>query len=167
MPCAPDATPPTIHGAGYRGATHTGLCRGSRSRAVSACRQDTRGEGVRQSVRASRSRPDASAHTARARDPGVYVVDVRGRRPASVPCRCDRGALAWCCGSTRGSRCWGLVLIPSPSSATIGPGSGPDSESHGLRHSCVDRVSLTWQHLSPSGLVVLHLELELKRPCLV
>ena len=77
------------------------------------------------------------------------------------------GSLAWCCGSTRGSRCWGLVLIPSPSSATIGPGSGPDSESHGLRHSCVDRVSLTRQHLSPSGLVVLHLELELKLLLLV
>ena len=30
-------------------------------------------------------------------------------------------------GSTRCSRCWGRVLIPSPSSATIGPGSGPDS----------------------------------------
>ncbi len=31
-----------------------------------------------------------------------------------------------------------------------------------LRHSCVCRISLPWQHHSPSGLVVLHLELELK-----
>jgi hypothetical protein len=29
--------------------------------------------------------------------------------------------------STHGSRCWGRLLIPSPSSATISPGSGPDS----------------------------------------
>ena len=68
------------------------------------------------------------------------------------------------CGSARGSRCWGPAPTPSPSSAANGRGPGPGSRSHGLQHSCVDRISLTWQHLSPSGPVVLHLELELKEP---
>ena len=66
------------------------------------------------------------------------------------------------CGRTRGSRCWALAPTPSPSSAANGRGPGPDSRSHVLRHSSVCRISLAWQHRSPSGLAVLHLELELK-----
>ena len=48
------------------------------------------------------------------------------------------------------------------SSGANGHGPGPRSTSHGLRHSCVDRISLAWQHRSPSGPAVVHLELELK-----
>ena len=44
----------------------------------------------------------------------------------------------------------------------IGRGPAPGLRFHVLRHSCVDRISLAWQHRSPSGPVVLHLELELK-----
>jgi len=43
-----------------------------------------------------------------------------------------------------------------------GRGPGPGSRVHVLRHSCVCRISFAWQHRSPSGLEVLHLELELK-----
>lgn len=38
----------------------------------------------------------------------------------------------------------------------------PNSRSHVLRHSGVDRIWLTWQHRSSVELVVLHLELEPK-----
>jgi hypothetical protein len=36
------------------------------------------------------------------------------------------------------------------------------AQAHGLRHSYVYRISFAWQHRSPSGREVLHLELELK-----
>ena len=109
--------------------------------------------------------PAVSGHTATARDPGVCAVAVAdglGRSPGCVPCRPDRVGPASCCGPTRGSRCWGLAPTPWPSSAANGRGPGPGSRSHVLRHSCVYRISLAWQHRSPSGLAVLHLELELK-----
>ena len=53
VPCAPDAAPPTVRCPGLRVATHTAPHRWSRPRGVVPCRQDTRGEGVRQSVRVS------------------------------------------------------------------------------------------------------------------
>jgi len=39
----------------------------------------------------------------------------------------------------------------------------PGSRSHVRRHSGVCMIWFAWQHQSPSGLEVLHLELELKR----
>ena len=85
-------------------------------------------------------------------------------RLACVPCRPDRVGRASRCGPTRGSRCWALAPTPSPSFATNGRGPDPNSRFHALRHSCVDRISFSWQHRSPSGREVLHLELELKPP---
>ncbi len=41
-------------------------------------------------------------------------------------------------------------------------GAGPDSWSHGLSHSGVERIVFAWQHRRPFGLVVLHVGLELK-----
>ena len=66
-------------------------------------------------------------------------------------------------GCTRGSRCWEHAPISTPSSAANGRGPGPDSRSHGLQHSSVCSIVLPWQHPSPSGPVVLHLGLELKK----
>jgi len=45
----------------------------------------------------------------------------------------------------------GAAPTPTPSSAGNGRGPGPGSRSHVLRHSCVCRISLAWQHLSRSG----------------
>jgi len=56
----------------------------------------------------------------------------------------------------------GRAPTPTPSSSANGRGPDPGSRSHVLQHSCVYRISLAWQHRSPSGLEVLHLELELK-----
>mgnify|MGYP001574683892 CR=1 FL=1 len=75
-PCAPDGVRPAVRSAGFHGVAHTGPHRWSRSRAVSACRQDTRVGDVRQSVQASRPQPDASSHIATARGRGVYAVAV-------------------------------------------------------------------------------------------
>ena len=105
------------------------------------------------------------ARTATARGPGVCAAaaaDGPERPPASVPCRHDRVGPSSRCGPTRGSGCWALASTPSPSSATNGRGPGPGSRFHVLRHSGVCRISFAWQHRSPSGLEVLHLELELK-----
>ncbi len=164
-PCVSDATPPTARSAGCRGAAHTGPHRWSRPRAVSACRQDTRVGGVRQSARASTLRPAASARTATARDPGACAgdaVDGPAPMPRCAPCKPDTD-LAPRCGPTRGSRCRGPAPIPTPSSVANGHGPAPGLRFHVLRHSCVDRISVAWQHRSPSGPEVLHLELELKQ----
>jgi hypothetical protein len=153
-----------------RGAAYTSPHRWSRPRGVVPCRQDPRVGGVQQSVRASSPQPAMSVHTARARGPracAVAVADGLGRSPTCAPCRHDRGGPAWCYEPPRGSWCWGLAPTLWPSSAANGHGPGPNSMSHGLPHSCVDRLSLTWQHRSPSGPVVLHLELELKLYSLV
>ena len=161
-----DVVRPTAGSAGRRVATHTGRHKSSLPRSASPCRQDTRVGGVRQSARASSSEAAVSEHSAIVRDPRACAVaeaDQSWRSPGCAPCRPDRVDLACGCGPTRGSRCWGLVLIPPPSSATIGRGSAPDSRSHGLCHSSVCSIVLTWQHLSPSGLTVLHLELGLKQ----
>ena len=82
--------------------------------------------------------------------------------PGCAPCKPDRGGPAWCCGPTHGSQCWALASTPSPSSATNDRGPAPDSRFHVLRHSSVERISFAWQHRSPSGREVLHLELELR-----
>ena len=58
------------------------------------------------------------------------------------------------------SRLTGLGHVPT--SAPSFGANGPGSRSHGLRHSGVCTILFAWQHQSPSGLVVLHLELELK-----
>ena len=96
----------------------------------------------------------------------VYLpcADGLGRRPVSAPYRRDTVGLSPCCGPTRGSRYWERVPTRSPSPGVNGRGSGPGSRSHGLQHSSVCNILLSWQHLSPSGLAVLHLELELKQP---
>ena len=75
------------------------------------------------------------------------------RRDTSGPARCAR---------IRGSRCWGPAPTPSPSSATTGLGPVPGSAFHVRRYSGAYSISWTWQHRSPSGPAVLHLELELK-----
>jgi hypothetical protein len=145
----------------------SGPHRGARARGVSACRQETRGGTVRPSVRASRPPPAAPAHTATARDPGVCGVagaDRRARRSGPVPYRRERGGPAWGGGPTRGSRCGGRVPTLGPSSGAKGQGPGPRSPSHGLPHSCVERIALAGQPRSPSGPAVWHWEFELKHP---
>ena len=82
------------------------------------------------------------------------------------PCRPDTGGPSSCCAPTRGSRCWARVPRPWPSLVANGLGRARGSGFHVLCHSCVGRILFAWQHRSPSGLVVLHLELELKRPFL-
>ena len=152
--------------AGKRGRLRS---RWSRPRVVSPCRQDTRVEAVRQSTRASSPRPAASARTATARDPGVCAAaaaDGLGLPPGPAPYRRDRGGLACGCEPTRGSRCWGRVPTPSPSSDASGRRPGPDSRSHALPYSSACNISFAWQHRNPSGPVVLHLELEIK-VCLI
>ena len=72
------------------------------------------------------------------------------------------GSPAWCCVPTRDSRCWEPAPTLTPVSSTNGRRPGSGSRSHGLLHSSVCSIVLTWQHLSPSGPLVLHLELELK-----
>ena len=82
-----------------------------------------------------------SGHTATARDPGVCaaaVADGLGRLPAIERCWHDRDGPASCCGPA------------------------PDSRFHGLQHSSVCSIFLSWQHRSPSEREVLHLELELR-----
>jgi hypothetical protein len=68
------AAPPPGPSAACRGAPHPSPPRGSRPRSISPCRQETRGEGGRQSVRASRPQPDAFAHLATARGRGGSAV---------------------------------------------------------------------------------------------
>ena len=159
--CAPDAVPPAGRSSGRRVAAHTGPHRWSRPRGASACRQDTRVGAARQSARASSPRPDASARTATATGRGVYaaaVADGPEPTPGCAPYRPDRGGPAQRCGPPRGSRCWGLAPTPAPLSVTTGREPGPSSGSHGLCHSSACNIVLTWQHRSPSGLAVLHLE---------
>ena len=144
--CAPDATRPTVRSAGLRVAAHTCPHRWSRPKAVSGCRQDTRVGAVRQSVRASSPRPDVSGHTATARDPGVCAIaaaDEPEPMPGCAPYRPDKGRASRC-GRARGSRCWAFGPALLPSLAANGPGAGPSSPSHALRHSGVYRVSFAW-----------------------
>ena len=146
-------------------ATQTAPHRWSRPRDVVPCRQDTRVEDVRQSARASSPRPAASARTATTRDPGVCgvaVADGLGRLPAIERCSHARDGPASCYGRIRGTGCWALGprLAPARVATRLGP--DPDSRSHGLPHSSVCNISFAWEHRSPSGPVVLHLELEFK-----
>jgi hypothetical protein len=167
-PCAPDAARSAVHCAGLHAAAQTGLHRSSLPRGASACRQDTRAGGVRPSARANTPGPGGCGHTATAKGPAVYArggVDGPERPPDAAPCRPDRG------GPARGARCrgsrgWVRGPIPSPSSAMTGPGPVPDSGSHVLQCSGVYSRSFAWQHHSPSGPAVSHLELELKGPFL-
>ena len=66
------------------------------------------------------------------------VADGLGRLPAIERCWHDRDGPASCCGPA------------------------PDSRFHGLQHSSVCSIFLSWQHRSPSEREVLHLELELR-----
>ena len=83
---APGATPPAVRSSGLRVAAHTGRQRGSQPTGGCPCRQDTRGGAARHSVRASTPRPDASAQTATARDPGVCARRGWRARPAANVC---------------------------------------------------------------------------------
>ncbi len=58
--------------------------------------------------------------------------------------------------------CWTLAATSKPSPATNSRGLAPDSRSHVLRHSYVGSNLFAWQHHSPLGREVLHLELELR-----
>ena len=164
-PCAPDAERPAMRSAACHAATHRAPRRASRSRAVCACHQDTRVGGVRPSAQASSPESAVSGHTATARDPGVCataVADRPGLPPVSAPCRPDRvGPASWC-GHIHGSGCGGLGPRSALACVVTGPGRGPDSWLHVRQHSSVSSCLFAWQHLSPSGPVVLHLELELK-----
>jgi hypothetical protein len=108
--------------------------------------------------------PDVSGHTATFMDPGmcaVAVADGPEPTPGCAPCKPDRVPPSRC-GPAHGSRCWALASTPSPSSVENGRGPATGLRFHVLRHSCVDRISFAWQHRSPSGREVLHLDLELK-----
>ena len=88
-----------------RVATRTGLHRWSRPRGVSACPQDTRDGGGRQSVRASIRGSDVSGHTVTARDPGVCAAAeavTPELPPACERCRPDRGGPSPHDAQTRG-----------------------------------------------------------------
>ena len=90
------------------------------------------------------------------------MADVLESPLASVPCRHHRDGHEACYGHIRGS----AYLANAPSGvragATTALGPSHDSEFHVRRHSSVYTVLFGWQHLSPTGRVVLHLELELK-----
>ena len=89
-------------------------------------------------------------------------VEEFARSPASVPGWHDTGGPASRCAPTRGARCWARDPRPWPSRVANSLGRARGSGFHVLRHSCVCRISFAWQHRSPFGLVVVHLELELK-----
>ena len=163
--CAPDAAPPAVCSAACRGAAHRAPHRSSQPRGVCASSQDTRVEAVRQSARASSLVPDVSGHTATAKGPRVCATaaaDGLGWPPGFERCRHDRDGPASSCGRIRGSGCWAPGPRPAPARAAMLTGSDPDSRSHGLPHSSVCSLCLLWQHRSPSGPVVLHLDLELQ-----
>lgn len=126
---------------------------------------NTRVEAVRQSAQANTPQPDTFACPATATDRGVSVVAVGDGLEwlgGSSRYRSDRDGLVSYYGPTRGSRGSGYVPRSALSFGATGPGSGQDSRSHVLRHSGVGMIPFAWQHRSPSGLEVLHLELELK-----
>ena len=124
----------------------------------------SRGGGVPHSAQANTPGPGGSGHTATATGPAVYgSAEVAGPAspPGAAPCRPGRGGPARC-ARIRGSRCWARVPTPAPSFVTTGLGPAQDSGSHVPRYSCAHSIVLAWQHRSPSGPAVLHLELELK-----
>ncbi len=165
--CAPDSAPQAVRSSEHCGAAHTGPHGWSPPTVFSPCREDPRVKAARQSSRMSSPRPTASARIAIAKDLGVcadFVADGLGLSSASVPRRPDRKRASRC-RQARGSRCWALMATPKPLPTTNGHVRGPDSRFHVLRHSCVDRISFAWQHPSPSGREVLHLELELSSYC--
>jgi hypothetical protein len=86
-----------------------------------------------------------------------------GPSRGSAPCRRERERRESCFGLPRDSGCLGGRPRSGPSRGANARGSGPDSRSHGLPQLLVDTISCAWQHHSPSGLAVLHLELELKQ----
>ena len=153
-----------MRSAACREAAHRAPHRSSRPRGASACRQDTRVEAARQSARASSPRPDVFGRTVTARNPGVCAIaaaDGLGWLPAIERCRHDRDGPASCYARIRGTGCW--ALGPRPARVATRLGSGPDSSFHGLQHSSVCSIVLSWQHPSPSGPLVVYLELELKQ----
>ena len=164
-PCAPDAVRSAVRAAGHRAATHAAPHRSFLSRAVSPCRQDTHVGDVPQSARASSLGPGRSGHTVSATGPrvcGAVWADAPGPPPDTVPCRPDTAESRVCCAYVLGSRCWARSPTLWPSLATKSLEPGPRSGFHVLRHSYAYSHVWTWQHRSPTGCVVLHLELELK-----
>ncbi len=85
-----------------------------------------------------------------------------GRPLESVPYWHERAGLASCYGRIPGSGCWGHGPTPGRSSGETGPERGRGSASLVLQDSNAYSKSWSWQHLSPFGPAVLHLELELK-----
>lgn len=131
-PCAPAVVPLAVRSAESHGARHTSLHRWSRSIAVFPYRQDTRVGASRQSVSANTPQPDASAHTAIAREPGVSGgVEGAGiwHPLGSAPCRPDTVNRRSCCGYIPGSGCWVRRPTFGPSSAANGP---DQSQAHDL-----------------------------------
>lgn len=164
-PGAPTAAPPAVRSAGSHGVRRTSLHRWSRSTAAFPYRQDTRVGASRQSAPTNTPQPDASAHTATARDPGVSagVEDAGIWHPLRfAPCSPDTVDRRSCCGHIPGPGCWVRGPTFGPSSAANGPRPIPGSRSHVRQHSGVGSIVLSWQHHSPSRLAVLHLELALK-----
>ena len=108
-------------------------------------------------------------HTGRVQKASFTENKGAGCRVTRLPftARVQRGpSQATRCARVRDSRCWARVPTPWPSPASKSLGTGPSSGSHVLRHSCAYRISFAWQHRSPTGRVVLHLELELKEELL-
>jgi hypothetical protein len=107
-------------------------------------------------------RAGGTSHTATARGPRACAVAVADKArtglPMCAPCKRDRG------GPARGVA--SQLAAHGAGGSPQHPGHHPQRVaspwSHGLPHSCVDRISWTWQHRSPFGREVLHLELELK-----
>lgn len=97
----------------------------------------------------------------------VAVGDGLGWLRGSARYRSDRDGLVSYYGPPCGSRGSGHVPRSALSFGATDPGSGQDSRSHVLRHSGVGTIPFAWQHRSPSGLEMLHLELDLKDLILV
>ena len=121
--------------------------------------------GARQSAPASSPASVGFGHTVTARDPEVSGgVEGAGiwQPPGPALCRPDTVGLGSCCGHIPSSVCSARGPTLRPSSAANDPGPIPGSRFHVRRHSGDGMISFAWQHHSPSGRAVLHLELELK-----
>jgi hypothetical protein len=152
----PAATRPQFTAQGAPGPSiERGPYRWSRPRAVSAGRQDTRVGGTPQSVRASR------------RQLGLHLAP----QPGIQECAGSPGLTG--SGGRLDLRRTGAIGVALRRVAAQYPRHRSErmavrqAQNHGLQHSSARSIVLAWQHRSPSGPVVLHLELELKESVLV
>ena len=157
-PCAPGAMPPTVRYARLRGSTYgaiDGLCRSCRpiSAGYSRQRRPAICSGEQPSPSAVHILPQPRVHEL-AGAPGLTGSDGGHRvRRAGARGATPHGVARRLAAHGAGARPNTLAIVRSEWPWPI-----PHSRSHVLRQSCVDRILFAWQHLSPSGPVVLHFE---------